>query len=87
MHMTVIEAEKNMIERLMEDFYQLGLSDRMIASLCLESTAQVTCWRLSKGYPPNDFEVPYNPRTGAPFSAPDMRRAINNILDKYHQEV
>jgi hypothetical protein len=87
MNMKIAETEKKMIERLMEDFYQLSLPDKMIASLCMESTADVEHWRLALDYPPNDPELPYNPSTGDIFSAHEMRCAINAILEKYRLEV
>lgn len=87
MNMTIAETEKKMIERLMEDFYQLSLPDKMIASLCMESTTEVERWRMTLDYPPNDPELPFNPSTGEIFSPNEMRSAINAILEKYRLEV
>ena len=83
MNVTAAEAEKTMIEELMDEFYQLSLSDKMIASLCMESTACVKNWRAEKDYPENDPRTPYNPKTGQIFTDTEMRKAIEAIISKY----
>ena len=70
---------------LMEQLYQLSLSDRMIAALCVRSPEQVAAWRQERDYPPNDHDLPYNPRTGRPFSPQEMRRAIEKILSRFRE--
>ena len=67
-------------EARLEALYQLSLSDRMIAALCGTEPEQVAAWRQAQGYPPNDAELPYNPRTRRPFSPTEMRRAIEHVL-------
>ena len=87
MNVTAAEAEKTMIEGLMEEFYQLSLPDKMIASLCMESTACVKHWRDEKEYPENDPRTPYNPKTGQIFTDAEMRRAIEAIISKYRSSM
>ena len=87
MSMDMKEAEKRLLERLMEDFYQLSLPDRMIAMLCMESVSQVERWRMQRDYPPNDPEMPLNPKTGRPFSQSELERAIDRIVRRHWPEV
>lgn len=68
---------------LLEALYQMSLSDRMIASLCHLTPMDVALWRRARDYPPNDNQLPYNPKTGRPFSPQQMRSAIEKILDRF----
>lgn len=68
---------------LLEALYQMSLSDRMIASLCRLTPMDIAKWRQIRDYPPNDSHLPYNPKTGQPFSPQQMRIAIEQILDRF----
>lgn len=83
--MTMIHKEEPQATRLLEQLYELSLSDRMIAALCAKTPGQVASWRQEKGYPPNDHDLPYNPSTGRPFSPQEMRRAIERALSAYKE--
>jgi len=64
----------------LQELYDLSLSDTTMAALCQWQTADIAQWRQDNGYPANEDELPYNPRTGKPFTSGEMREAIIKVL-------
>lgn len=79
--MTASKSKLYLIAREhLQELYDLSLSDTTLAALCQWLAADIAQWRQDNGYPPNEDELPLNPKTGKPFTSQEMRDAIAGIL-------